>query len=160
MRDQDTGAKYIRLFGTIFFLFVGFLVALALLFFFMRLVFGLLDHMLWVNNLYMFFLVIMPSVFFVGVFLIYAKRTRSFPKPIVKYVSLISFFLIITAWVVACAFDVYTFITKAYTGINYYYSYSLWLCGGSVLLLFLNGILQAFSTPKEEDWIKRHADRS
>ena len=155
MNDNDTGAKYIRLFGTIFFCFIGFLLALVVLFFIMRFVFGMLSYLPFLNTIYLFIMVLVPSTLFISIFVIYFKRTKKVASKPVKYISFTFFVLLIVAWIAALGFDVFTFFTKHYTDIQYYKSFNLVLIGSSVFFIFLTGIIQALATPPEKDWMDR-----
>jgi len=158
MNDHDTGAKYLRLFGTIFFCFIGFLVALVLLFFVMRFIFGMLSYLPFLNTVYLFIMVLVPSTLFISIFVIYFKRTKYVTARLVKYISLTLFIVLIIAWLAALAVDIYTFFAKHYTDIQYYKSFNLLLIGTSVFVIFFTGILQALASPPEKDWMDRKRD--
>lgn len=155
MNQNARGAKYIRLFGTIFFSFIGFLLLLALLIIVVRLFFGMLDYIPFTQYLYMMLIIIFPAAFFLTLSLYYWKRTRTFPVKWAKNLSIIFFISLIVAWTIALIVDSATYFKFGYGSIDKYWSYSLVYLASSVGLIFFIGGLQAATMPEEDDWYKK-----
>ena len=99
--------------------------------------------------------VAIPAAIFSTAFLIFFKRTKKHPSKIIRGIS---YFLFIVA-LSACAFfltlDVIDFFTHKGQNITDYYAYSLPFLAGNIGGLFLIGLMQAFTTAKEVDWMDR-----
>ena len=99
--------------------------------------------------------VVIPSAIFSTAFLIFFKRTKRHPSKIVRGIS---YFLFVVA-LAACAYflvlDIIDFFTIKGQNITDYYAYSLPFLAGNIGGLFVIGLLQAFTTEKEVDWMDR-----
>ncbi len=155
MDDNARGAKYIRLFGSIFFSFIGFLLLLALLIVAVRVFFGILDYIPFTKYLYMMLIIMFPAAFFITLALYYWKRTKTFPVKWAKNLSIIFFIAILVAWSIALVVDCATYFQFGYSAIGKYWSYSLAYLASSVGLIFFIGGMQALALPEEEDWYKK-----
>jgi hypothetical protein len=148
MTDTD---KYIRLFGTIFFTFVGFIVALGLLILGLRTIFGVLDYMPWFSIMFTLFIICVPAVLFITVYIIYVKHTKPHPSKAVKIFSHSIFIIALGAWLY--------FWIHHYASIGEYHCYNLAFLAANVFIIFLVGIIQALSTKKEVDWMEKSRQR-
>lgn len=153
---MDDNGKYIRLFGMLFFSFVGFIVALVLIMLGLRLFFGVLSYVPWFNNLYILFIVCVPAILFITVYLIYYKRTKQLSSMGVKVFSYIVFFAALAAWAIFWVLDLIKFFKYNYNAISDYYTFNLAFLASNVLAIFLVGIVQAFNSKKEISWIERN----
>ncbi|MCP9751092.1 hypothetical protein [Ferruginibacter sp. HRS2-29] len=149
-------SKYIRLFGTIFLVFVGFIAANLLLLLLLRLTFGFLDKLPVMVYIYMLFIITVPAALFITVYIIYFQRTKYHPSVPVRYFSYAVFTIALLMWGTAYVSDVITFFKHSYGGISYYKSYELAFLAGNVGAIFLVGIIQALSAQKEVDWMEKH----
>ena len=52
--------------------------------------------------------------------------------------------------------DIITFFKHAYTDVEKYQSYNMIFLAANVAAIFLVGVMQAFSAPKEKDWMERN----
>ena len=152
---DDQFGKYIRLFGTLFFTLIGFIVSLLLLMLGLRLFFGLLSYIPWFTYIYMIFIIMVPSALFISVFIVYMRRTAFHPSRIIRYISYSLFSIALLAWGVCLFLDLKTFFTYAYVEIGKYNSYNMIFLASNVACIFLVGIMQAFTTAKEKDWMER-----
>jgi len=152
---DDQFGKYIRLFGTLFFTLIGFIVSLLLLMLGLRLFFGLLSFIPWFTYIYMIFIIMVPSALFISVFIVYMRRTAFHPSRIIRYISYSLFSIALLAWGVCLFLDLKTFFTYAYVEIGKYNSYNMIFLASNVACIFLVGIMQAFTTAKEKDWMER-----
>src|SRR4051812_34515620 len=109
---EDNLSKYLRLFGTIFFSFLGVIVALVLLFLGVRLFFGLLNYIPWFSYVYTIFILLVPACLFMCVFVFYFYRTRTHRSKAVRVVSYTIFTLFLLAWIICLSFDVATFFRQ------------------------------------------------
>lgn len=153
---EDTFAKYIRLFGVIFFSVLGFIIFLVLLLLGFKFFFGLLSYIPWFVYVYMLFIITVPSALFITVYLIYFKRTTTHASKAVRYFSYFVFTAALIAWVIYFVLDVRIFFTHSYNDIAHYNTYNLLFLSLNVGMLFLVGIIQALSTAKEVDWMDRN----
>lgn len=156
MDDNSRGAKYIRLFGTIFFSIIGILIALVLLILAVRFIFGLLSYLPFSQYIYLVSIILVPGILFTSVCVYYFKRTTTYPVAFPKYLSMTLFCGMIVCWLVCMVRDMITFHNHGYTEIGKYWSFSLWMLAGSVGLIFFIGIMQALGLPGEEDWLAKN----
>ncbi|MDB5201317.1 MAG: hypothetical protein JWQ27_726 [Ferruginibacter sp.] len=151
--------KYLRLFGTIFLSFVGFLLAIVLLFLGIKLFFGLLTYVPWSVYVYMLFILTVPAALFINIYLVYFRRTKRHPSAPVRYISFALFIIALAAWVYFYIIDLKIFFTHSYQDIAKYNSYEMIFLAANVAMLFLIGIMQALTMEKEKDWLSRpHED--
>ncbi len=153
MNDDARLGKFIRLFGNIFFTFIGFLLVVGLLFIGLKYFFGFLDNFKITESIFTLGIIMIPGLFFIPVFLYYFKRTIRLPKGGAKVFSYLVFVVVIGAWLYSLVTDVYTYFQTHYNEIAKYFSYSILMLGGSIALLFIVGIVQALAAPDEKDWI-------
>lgn len=154
---EDTAAKYLKLFWAIFFSFLGFLGVLALLLVILRFFTGLLDKIPGTAYVFTFFIIAMPAAFFISVFLIYRRRTKNHPSAGARIASYILFAAALGAWFFFFVKDMMLFFTKFYAQVGQYMSYDIFLLGGSILCIFLVGIIQALALPKKKHWLEEKA---
>lgn len=153
--QKSRDEKYLILLGRLLLLGLGFLLTIVVVLLLLRLFFGLLSYMAWTEYLFMAGVLFLPACFFISVFLVYFRRTRRHPSKPVRYFSQTVFVLALMAWLYALGTDVIFFFQKKNVDIDHYLSYSLWYLAGSVGLIFFIGVIQAFSTEKEKDWMDR-----
>ena len=106
---EDHFGKYLRLFGTIFFSVIGFIVVLALLLLGIKLVFGLMSYIPWITYVYMVFILLVPSGLFIPAYFIYLKRTVDHPNKTIRFISYLIFTAAIITWSVFLVLDMITF---------------------------------------------------
>jgi len=152
---EDRFGKYLRLLGSIFFLVLGFIVAVILLLLTVRLFFGLMSYIPWITYIYMIFIILVPAALFIPAYIVYIRRTTSHPNKMVKWISYMIFTLAIATWSVFLFMDMVTFYKHAYTAIGMYKSYDMVFLAVNVASFFLVGVMQAFTTAKEKDWMER-----
>ena len=151
---EDNG-KLFRLFATLFFAFVGFIIILALIMISLRLIFGVLDYMPWFSVLFTLFIVCVPAILFLTVYLIYFKQTRRhFSKP-VRIFSYMVFVVAIAAWLYFWVQDIIIFFKYHYNGISEYNCYNLAFLSANIFAIFFVGIVQALKAKKEIPWMDR-----
>ena len=153
---EDNG-KYLRLFGTLFFTFIGFLVAFALLMLGIKFFFGLLSYIPWFTYMYMILILMFPTCLFLSAYIIFFRKTKYHPSKPVRIVSYIIFSAAISFWLWFFVSDLILFSRspKNGNGIDGYETYNLLFLAISVFLLFFVGIIQALTTVKEKDWMER-----
>ncbi|MFT3908224.1 MAG: hypothetical protein QM737_02265 [Ferruginibacter sp.] len=154
---DDTFGKYLRLFGTLFFTFIGFVTALVLLLVGLKFFFGLVDQMSFVVYLYMVLILMFPACLFISVYIIYFRRTKKHPSKPVRIISYIIFIVALGCWVYFFIKDLLLFFKYFYRNIDQYNTYNLLFLFLNVACIFLVGIIQALSTEKEKDWRERAA---
>jgi hypothetical protein len=153
---EDQFGKYLRLFGTIFFSVIGFIIAFVLLMLGVKLLFGLMSYLPWFTYMYMIIIVLVPAALFISCFIIYFKRTISHPNKPIRYISYAIFTVALISWGIVLVADLSIFIKHAYGTIGMYYSYDMIFLSANVATFFIVGIMQAFTTPKEKDWLEKH----
>ena len=152
---NDPG-KYIRLFGALILGFIGFILALILLFLGIRLVFGFVNELSWFTYVFSVFVLSVPASIFITAFAIYFFRTKKHPSKSIRIVSSVLFSIMIAAWVYFYVSDIIAFFSKGLTQIVDTKSWDLVHVAVSIGCLFLVGIMQALSGPKEPDWLERN----
>lgn len=152
-------AKYGKLLSAIFLLFISFLAVFALIILAIRLLFGLFNYIPWASYIYIVFIVAAPALLFLSVFSIYFKRTLKHPSAGARYFSLLVFIVAILLWAAALITDMVTLFKKFYPDAARYNSYQFWMLVGSVLAIFVTGMVQALTTEKEKDWIEKRRER-
>ena len=152
---EDQFGKYLRLFGTIFFSVIGFIIALVLLMLGIKLLFGLMSYIPWFTYVYMVFIILVPSGLFIPAYIIYFRRTVSHPSKIVRWGSYFIFSIAICTWAIFLVLDMITFFNYAYNAIGMYRSYDMLFLAANVACFFIVGVVQAFTAVKEKDWMER-----
>ncbi len=152
---NDDG-KYIKLFGLIMATVIGFLLTLLLIFFVIRLLFGMVNGISWISYFYSLLVLSVPPAIIISAFMILLWRTRTHAYGIARLLSYILISACLFSWITVFVTDVIAFFQKPGYDVMDYNSWGLLFIAGSVGTLFLVGILQALSTPREEDWLERH----
>lgn len=152
MHDQG---KYLRLFATLFFTFIGFVVAFILLLLAVKLFFGLLSYIPRFMYVYMLFLLLVPAALFISAYIVYFRKTTNHPSKPVRLISYVIFSIALIVWASVFVIDMVAFFKHFYNTIDKYNSYDLFFLAGNVALFFLVGIIQALTTEKEKDWRER-----
>ncbi len=155
---EDNG-KYIRLFGTIFFTFIGFVVVMLLLMLGLRLIFGILDFIPWFSLFFTLLIICVPAIIFITVYFIYFKHSKGHASAPVKLFSNLMFAIAVGFWIYFWVTDIFIFFKHHYNGIDSYHTYNLAFLAANVGLIFFIGIVQALTTKKEVDWMERHKNR-
>ncbi len=153
---MDTYGKYIRLFGNIFFTFIGFIVLMILIMLGCRLFFDLLSFLPWTVYIYMLFIITVPAAIFIPVYVVYFRRTKRHPSLAVRYVSYGIFTIALLLWAIAFASDIFDFFKHYSATIASYKSYELYFLAANVAAIFFVGILQALTMTKEVDWMEKY----
>jgi CBS domain containing-hemolysin-like protein len=156
---EDKFAKYLQLSNRLIITLVCFVAAVLLLLFGLRLVFGLLDSIPWFKYLFSLFIIMVPALVLITVFLIYFSRTKQHSVAWVRYLSWGLFVAALLVWGYFLVADFITFFQTTSQDIGNYHSYSRWFLAGSVALIFIVGIIQALSTEKEKDWLEKRRER-
>jgi hypothetical protein len=151
--------KYIRLFGTIFFSFIGFIAAFALLMVGLKYTFRILDHIPWFSLMFTLFIICVPAVLFITVYLIYIVHTKPHPSKVAKIFSYILFAVALASWAYYWFLDFVIFFKYHHNSIGQYNCYNLAFLAGNVGLIFFVGIIQALSSKKEVGWMERQQQR-
>ncbi len=98
---------------------------------------------------------LLPALFS-SVYVIFFKRTKQHPSAVVRIVSYLFFVLGIVCSVIVLIIDISAFFNMYEIDISAYRCFSLAYLAGNVGMIFLIGIIQAFTTPKEVDWMDRN----
>lgn len=154
--ERDQHGKYIRLFGTLFFTFIGFIAALILVLLLFRVLFGVLSYIPWVANIFTLFITCVPAALFISVFIIYFFRTKSHPSLPARVFSYVVFAAALASWAYVWVSDLITFFRHYYMAVGEYMSYNMLFLVANVLSLFIVAMVQGLSTKKEEDWMEKH----
>lgn len=156
---EDKFAKYLQLSNRLILLLVASVATLILLLYGLRFFFGLLDSIPWFVYIFTLFIIMVPTLIFISVFLIYFSRTKQHPSAGIRYMSWGLFVVALVAWSCFLVMDLIHFFKTASQNISDYRSYSVLFVSGSIALIFIVGIIQALSTPKEKDWIEKRKER-
>lgn len=156
---EDRFSKYTRLFITLIFTMLGMLVAFIILLLIIRLFFGLVDYIPWASYIYILFIVSFPMMLFTSVYLIYFRQTKNHVSAPVRYISYTVFTIALAFWVYFFVKDMFIFAKHAYTDVDKYNSYEMIFLAANVAAIFLVGVMQAFSAPREKDWMEKRKER-
>lgn len=151
---EDRFLKYSKLYILIFFLFLAVPVMLALL---VAAFYGI-SKVVSSNAADLIFglgMITLAPALFSSVYLVFFKRTKRHPSAIVRIISKILFLLGIVCSITVLVIDIITFFSKYEIDITAYKCFSLAYLAGNVGMIFLIGIMQAFTTQKEVDWMER-----
>lgn len=148
--------KYIRLFVTIFFSFMAFIALIALIMIGLKYTFRILDSIPWFSLMFTLFVICVPAVLFITVYLIYINHTKPHPSKGAKIFSYIIFTVALAAWGYYWFLDVVIFFKHHYSSIGEYNCYNLAFLSANVGIIFLVGIVQALSTNKEVGWMEKN----
>ncbi len=104
---------------------------------------------------------VIPAALFAAVYYIFIRRTKTHPAKVVKIISQVLMMIAFCICLVLLVADLvhYFKIKGASYEISDFYSYSLAFLAGNIALLFIIALVQAFTTPKEEDWIQKRKHR-
>jgi uncharacterized membrane protein len=152
--------KYLRLLGMILLTMIGVILVVVVMLLLMRLLMGVMDQIPWMLYVYMSIMLTLPTAFFLKIFDIFSKRTRSHPSKWVRWFSQIVFLLSALSWMLIFIKDMVYFVQTGYGDINKYVSYSLTALVPSVFVIFLIGIIQALTTKPELDWMEKNRRRN
>lgn len=157
---EDRFTKYSRLYFLIVgaFLFVQLLLALIIAFFYGFLkIFA--SHPL--DVFYELLVMALPAALFTGVYFIFIRRSKKHPSKTVKIISQVLMIAAIITCPVILLLDIMDYLKLTFSTyeIRNFRSYSLAFMAGNIALMFIVSLLQAFTTPKEEDWVTKHKRR-
>ncbi len=152
---MNENGKFVRLFGTIFFSFISFIVLLILVMLGLKFLFGILDKIPWFSLMFTLFIISVPAVLFLSVYIIYFYRTKQHPSIFARYFSNIIFSIISVCWLYAWIDDLIIFFKYYYNSISHYNSFNLAFLAGNIGLIFFIGIVQAFTSKKEITWLDK-----
>jgi hypothetical protein len=111
--------------------------------------------------IYELLIVAMPASIFCTVYYIFIGRTKKYPSAGIKIVSQVLFMLAFCTCLVVLTMDIIHYFKLGYNAyeIKDYKSFSQLFMAGNIALMFIVALVQAFGTPKEEDWIARRKKR-
>jgi hypothetical protein len=152
---MEENGKYLRLLGRIGLLFIVFIVSLFILIYGLKYFFGLVDSMSWFSLFFALFVICVPALIFITVYIIYYNHTKGHHNKAVRIFSTAVFAIILCFWVYFLVLDIILFATKQYRDIQHYNTYNLAFLSANVGIIFFIGILQALTTKKEVHWMDR-----
>jgi hypothetical protein len=151
---EDRFLKYSKLYILIFLLFLAIPVILGLLFYtfygFSKLVSSNIGDVIFGLGI-----ITLPPALFASVYVIFFRRTTLHPSAVVRVISKIIFTAGIICSIAVLVSDIITYFTRFSADIAGYRCFSLLYMAGNVSVIFLVGIIQAFTTQKEVDWMDR-----
>jgi hypothetical protein len=106
----------------------------------------------------MILILMVPAALFISAYVIYFKRTTVHPNAAIRIISYIIFSIALILWGIFFIWDLLIFFRHVYQTIDRYHSYNMIFLAANVACFFLVGVMQAFTTEKEKDWMdKRHS---
>jgi hypothetical protein len=151
---EDRFLKYSKLYILIFLLFLAIPVIIGLLvvtfYGFSKLVSSSV-----VDVIFGLGIITLAPALFSSVYVIFFKRTNRHPAAVVRIISKILFVIGIVCSLGVLVSDIISFFTKYGIDIADYRCFSIVYLAGNVAMIFLIGIIQAFTTKKEVDWMDR-----
>lgn len=155
---QSTLNKYASILLGVFLTVAGMLLFVALLVLLLRFAMGLLDQVPYFSLVFMLFTILVPFTVFTFAYIIFWKRTARHPNKSTRLFSYIIFAIAVAAWLYFVGTDLYRFFTYGFDSIGKYISFNMWVLAGSVAGLYLVGMIQALSQPKQADWLDKYND--
>lgn len=152
--------KHFKLFLSLLGTMLGFLAVLVILFFFMRLVFGVLNYVPWLTYIFVVGILSAPFAVFASAWLIFLRRSFHHPVQWVRIVSYIIMPFMLLLWCIFYIYDLVVFFRTGTTVIMKYMSWEMVFLASNVALIFIMGIIQALSMPAEKDWMEKARQRS
>lgn len=156
---RSKASNLILIFGSIFLSVVGSLLALGIIFFLIRIFFGVLSYLPWITYLYMVMILLFPSTLFISVYVIFLKRTLKYHAKTIKWISISLFVAAILTWIAVVISDFSLYLQYGRTEIANYYSFNIVFLFGNVVIIFFTGIMQALSMPTEKDWLEKRKEK-
>lgn len=157
---MNENGKFIRLFGTIFFSFIIFIITLIVVLLGLKYLFGILDKIPWFSVMFTLFIICVPAVLFISVYCIYFKRTLTHPSKKARVFSYIIFATALAAWGYFWVIDLFAFFKFHHNSIDRYQCFNLAFLSANIGSIFLVGIVQALSTQKELSWMEKNEHRN
>ena len=154
---EDKFVRYSKLYILVFLMFLAIPVTIALIIGFFY-GFSKLISSAPVDVIFEMLIVSIPAAIFTSAYVIFFKRTKQHPSPVVRIVSRILF---VTGFCWCCVFlvmDMISFFNKQSYDVTDYRSFSTIFLAGNIAGLFLIAIMQAFTTQKEKDWLEKHRE--
>jgi hypothetical protein len=151
---EDRFLKYSKLYILIFLLFLALPVILGLLVVTFYGVSKLVSSNV-VDVIFGLGVITLAPALFSSVYVIFFKRTKLHPVAVIRIISRVLFVIGIICSISILVIDMITFFRKFEIDISAYHCFSLAYLAGNVGGIFLVGIIQAFTTPKEVDWMDR-----
>lgn len=148
-------SKYLKLGIWLFITPLVLLVLLVGLFLLTRWVFGLLDHVPFLDYVYAIVMLTAPAAIFIPAHTIFLLRSRTRTKGLMKIISLVLLGAFILAWMVVLVADMITFFRTFTINIGKYYAYEKLFLFSNIFVIFFLGIAQALGAPPEKHWLER-----
>ncbi len=156
---DDRFIKYTKLSLIIFLLFLAIPVGFSLVF---GIFYGLsaVISSKPVDLIFEIFVISFPPLIFCTAYSIFFVRTKSHPSTFVKYFSWCLFAVGILISLYFLINDLSTYFKVHYHDITNYSVFAQWYLAGNIAAIFLIGVMQAFTTKKEKDWMEKAKDRA
>lgn len=139
---------------------LSFIVALVLLFLFMKLVFGVMSYMPWLTYVFTVGVLSAPAAVFFPAWIIFIRRSAGHPVQWVRIFSYILMSAMLLLWGMFYIYDLITFFRTGSAAIKNYLSWEMVFLASNVALIFIAGVIQALSLPPEKDWMAKARERS
>jgi len=148
--------RYFNLLGKIVLLIISIFATAFLLLIGLKFLMQGLDYIPWFTYGYMCVMLLIPPVFFSTVFIIFWKRTSSYPGKVIRIISYAIFLFFILGWSTVLVTDLVVFFKNNFGDIVKYNGYNLLYLSATIFMIFITGIIQALGMPKEIDWMEKH----
>jgi hypothetical protein len=152
---MEENGKYLRLIGRIGLLFITFFVALFILIYTLRFLFGVLDFVPWFSLLFALFIICVPVAIFLTVYYIFYHHTKGHVSKATRIFSYVVFAVMSAMWLYFIVLDFGIFYKYQHRDIAHYNTYNIAFLAGNVGVIFFIGMIQALTTQKEVDWMDR-----
>ena len=117
---------------------------------------GILDQVPYFSQVFMLFTILVPFSVFTFAYGLFWRKTKSHPNRSTRLFSYIIFAIAIGCWLYFLGNDVFRFFKYNYDSIGKYISFNMWVLAGSVASLYVVGMIQALSMPKEKNWLDKY----
>jgi hypothetical protein len=150
---EDKFTRYSKLYFLIFLLFLS-----------VPVIIGLIIGTFWgfskvlsvapTEMIYTLLIMSVPCAIFSSAYYIFFRRTRFHPSNVVRVISRTLFTIGFCLAIVFLVLDIITYFHKP-VDVGEYRSFNTWYLAGNIGGLFIIAIMQAFTMPKEKDWMEK-----
>lgn len=150
---EDKFIRYSKLYFLIFLLFLSVPVIIALI---IATFYGFSKvlSMAPVDVVFELLIMSIPCAIFASAYYIFFRRTKFHPSAVVRVISRTLFVIGFCLAISFLVLDIITYFHKR-IDVGDYRSFNMWYLAGNIGGLFIIGIMQAFTTEKEKDWMER-----
>jgi len=140
---------------TLFLSVIGFFALLAILYFALKYFAAGIDRIPFFEKAFVFVILSLPALILLFAWSVFFKRVKNHSSRIVKIISYIVSGAALLTGLFFYGKDLWRLFTTWNDEVTSYITYGRYFIVGQIATLFLTAMLQAFTLPKEKDWMER-----